>query len=303
MSIVKHKDHMKFTLMSPKWMREWGQRLSSTAISRMVRQPAANCPKDNSTIFAAEATAITLARNHYRHIGSSSSWCSSLLWLNVLFAGNWGWKHQETFYLPYQEPALVIEWQGHTCPFLLDTKPLWHWGKWKSWPTCKRDPWSRHRPIGKCPLYRFEATGQHLHSSVGPNQGGCSCTWQRSLSRETNTGASKEIPAFNQTWRGCNHPTSNWSYIGHKVPYLVPRTADYLSHYGQTLSIDHMLLECAVLQECRDEYYTVDSLNTRENSRDLHSGIPARNGILLSDMMRFVNFNCPPDLDNIMGLE
>ena len=33
-------------------------------------------------------------------------------------------------------------------------------------------------------------------------------------------------------------------------------------HYcGQTLTIDHMLLECALLEECRDEYYTVDSLN------------------------------------------
>ena len=32
-------------------------------------------------------------------------------------------------------------------------------------------------------------------------------------------------------------------------------------HYGQTLSIYHMFLECAVVQECRDEYYTADSLN------------------------------------------
>ena len=32
-------------------------------------------------------------------------------------------------------------------------------------------------------------------------------------------------------------------------------------HCGQTLTMDHMLLECALLQECRDEYYTVDSLN------------------------------------------
>ena len=32
-------------------------------------------------------------------------------------------------------------------------------------------------------------------------------------------------------------------------------------HCGQTLTIDHILLECALLQECRDEYYTVDSLN------------------------------------------
>ena len=32
-------------------------------------------------------------------------------------------------------------------------------------------------------------------------------------------------------------------------------------HCGETLTIDHMLLECALLQECRDEYYTVASLN------------------------------------------
>ena len=31
-------------------------------------------------------------------------------------------------------------------------------------------------------------------------------------------------------------------------------------HCGQKLNIDHMLLECAVLQECRDEYYAAASL-------------------------------------------
>ena len=44
------KDHMmKSILMAPKWTREWGQRQSSTAISWMVRQPAASCPKDFQT--------------------------------------------------------------------------------------------------------------------------------------------------------------------------------------------------------------------------------------------------------------
>ena len=33
-------------------------------------------------------------------------------------------------------------------------------------------------------------------------------------------------------------------------------------HCGQTLTIKHMLLECTVLQQNRDEYYTVDSLGT-----------------------------------------
>ena len=90
---------------------------------------------------------------------------------------------------------------------------------------------------------------------------GCSCTWQRSLSRETNIGAPEEIPAPYQSWKGCNHQTSNWPTKITKSHILprVPPTACH--HCGQTLTIEHMLLECAVLQECRDEYYTVDSLN------------------------------------------
>ena len=237
--------------------------------------------------------------------GPSSSRYSSLLWLNVLFAGNWRWRHWEPFYLSYHEPALVIEWQGHTCPFLLDTKPLWHWRIWKSGPTWIRDAWSRHRPIGKCPLHRFEATCQLLHSSVGSNQVRCSCTWQRSLSRETNTGNSKEIPAFNQTWRGCNHPTSNWSYKGHKVPYLVQRTTVCLSPLWS--NIEHWPYAprvCSVTgMSWRILHSWLIEYSLRENSWDLHCGIPARSRIFLSDMMQFVISNWPPDLDNIMGLE
>ena len=154
-----------------------------------------------------------------------------------MVAGIWGWRHCEPFYLPYHEPALVIEWQGHTCSFLLGTKPLWHWRKWKSGPTSKRDHRSRYRPTGKCPLYRYETTGQLLHSEVGSNQVGCSCTRQRSLSCEINTGATKEVPAPSQSWRGCNHPTSNWPYQGHQIPYLVPRTTDWLS--PQWSNTDH----------------------------------------------------------------
>ena len=84
------------------------------------------------------------------------------------------------------------------------------------------------------------------------------CAWQRSLPRETNTGATKEIPALNQSWRGRNHLTSNWPYQGHQVLSRGPSTACH--HCGQTPSIDHMLLECAVLQECHDEYCTANSL-------------------------------------------
>ena len=191
----------------------------------------------------------------------SPSWCCSLLWLNVLFASNWGWRHREPFYLPYYEPVLVIEWQGHTCSFLLGTKPLWHWRKWKSGPTSKRDPRPRYRPTGKCPLYRYETTDQLLHSEVGSNQVGCSCTWQRSLSCETNTGATEEVPASNQSWRGCNHRLRIDHTKATKSHILSRGPPTGCHHCGQTLTIDHMLLECALLEECHDEYYTVDLLN------------------------------------------
>ena len=99
-----------------------------------------------------------------------------------------------------------------------------------------------------------------LHSAVGSNQVGCSYTSQRSLSFETNTRATEEIPALNQSWRVFNNPTSNWPYQDPQVPNLVLRT----THCSQTLNIDHTIMECAVLQECYDEFYTADSLNTLE---------------------------------------
>ena len=219
--------------------------------------------------------------------GPSPSRCGSLLWLNVLFAGNWGWRHREPFYLPYHEPALVIECQGHTCSFLLGTKPLWHWRKWKSESTSKWDPRPRYRPTGKCPLYRYETIGQLLHSEVGSNQVGCSCTWQRSLSCETNTGATEEVPAPYQGWRGCNHPTSNWPYQGHEIQYLVPRTTNWLSPLWS--NTDHWPYAAWVCIVTGMSWWILHSrlveCSLRDNSWDLHSRIPARSGILLSDMM------------------
>ena len=180
-----------------------------------------------------------------------------------------------------------FEWQGHTCSFLLRTKPLWHWRKWKSGSTSKRDPRPRYRPTGKCPLYRYETTGQLLHSEVGSNQVGCSCTWQRSLSCETNAGATKEVPAPKQSWRGCNHPTSNWPYQGHQIPHLVPWTTNWLSPLWS--NTDHWPYAAGVCIVTGMSWWILHSqlveCSLWDNSWDLHSRIPARSGILLSDMM------------------
>ena len=46
--------------------------------------------------------------------------------------------------------------------------------------------------------------------------------------------------------------------------WMVMHSSEILQHKhcGQTLTIEHILLECTVLQQSRDEYYTVDSLRT-----------------------------------------
>ena len=95
--------------------------------------------------------------------------------------------------------------------------------------------------------------------------------------------------------------------IGHTKAtksYIFSRGPPTGHHCGQTLTIDHMLLECALLQECWDEYYSrLVECTLRDHTWDLHSGIPARSGILLSDITKFFNFNLPPVLDNMIGLE
>ena len=74
----------------------------------------------------------------------------------------------------------------------------------------------------------------------------------------------QDVSAPDQSWGDCDNPTTNWPYQGHKIPYLVlfrgPPTA--CQHSGQTLTIEHILLECTVLQQSHDEYHTVDSLRT-----------------------------------------
>ena len=114
---------------------------------------------DNSTIFAAEATAISLALNYYKHMDPVHH--NVMVYfdsMSCLQAGNWGWRHRES--------VLALT-------------------EMKCGPTSKRYPRPRCRPTGKCPLYRLKATSQ-LHSTVCSNQVGCSCTWQKPLSYEAN---------------------------------------------------------------------------------------------------------------------
>ena len=51
------------------------------------------------------------------------------------------------------------------------------------------------------------------------------------------------------------------------------------------MTVNHMFLECTVLQEIHDEYDTANSLKTLwDNTRGLYNGVFERVSIILSDM-------------------
>ena len=56
-----------------------------------------------------------------------------------------------------------------------------------------------------------------------------------------------------------NHSRGGCNYKSHTLSWWPPKTCH---HCRKTLNIDHMLLECAVLQQSSDEYYTANSLKT-----------------------------------------
>ena len=90
----------------------------------------------------------------------------------------------------------------------------------------------------------------------------------------------EKIPALNQSWGGCNHPTSQRPYKGHQVPHLVPRTTDYLSPLWS--NTDHWPYSAGVCSVTGMSLWILHSwiieYPLRDNSRDLHSGIPATSG-------------------------
>ena len=93
------------------------------------------------------------------------------------------------------------------------------------------------------------------------------------LSCETNTAATEEVPAPNQSWRGCNHPTSNWPHLGHQIPYLVPMTANWLSPLWS--NTDQWPYAAGVCIVTGMSWWILHSrlveCSLRDNSWDLHS--------------------------------
>ena len=133
----------RITWWNLRWwfQNEWVR--AAEVVNRLFHNGETTCPQlytDNTSIFAAETTTISLALNYYQHMGpvhhSVVVFYYSMSCLQAI-----GGRDTDK---PYHESALFDEWQRHPCSFLLDTKPLWHWGKWKSGPTRKRETRPRY---------------------------------------------------------------------------------------------------------------------------------------------------------------
>ena len=148
-----------------------------------------------------------------------------------------------------------------THSFPLDTKPLWHRWKWKSWPAGEGDLWPWHRSSGGCPLCRFEIQVNSYIQQLVQIKWDVAVHGRDLYFVKPTLGPPKKFQHLTRaeevviTRLRIDHTKATKSHILSRGP---PTTC---YHCGQTLTIEHMLLECAVLQECR-EYYTVDSLNT-----------------------------------------
>ena len=135
---------------------------------------------DNSTIFAAEATAISLALNYYQHMGPVHHdvvvYSDSMSYLQAIE----GEDTENPFICHIMNLLWSLSVKGTRVRFCWVPSHCGIDGNERV-DQLARDNRPRYRPSGKCPLYRYETTGQLLHSEVGSNRVGCSWTWQRCL--------------------------------------------------------------------------------------------------------------------------
>ena len=253
---------------------------------------------DNSTIFAAEATAISLALNYYQHMGPVHRdvvvYSDSMSCLQAIE----GEDTENPFICHIMNLLWSLSDKGTRVRFCWVPSHCGIDGNERVDQLAKEtldqdiDPlanvhYTDMKPLVNSYIQKLVQTkwdvavhGRDLYlvkPTLGPPK----------KFQQTNTGATKEIPAPNQGWRGSNHPTSNWPYQGHQIPYLVPRTTNWMSPLWS--STDHWHYAAGVCIVTGMSWWILHSRHIectlRDNSGDLHSRIPARSGILLSDMM------------------
>ena len=213
---------------------------------------------DNSTIFAAEATAITQALNYYQYMGPV--------------------HHDVVVYSDSMSCLQAIEGEDTENPFICHIMNL-------LWSLSDKDTHVRFCWIPRhCGIVGNERVDQLAKETLDHNINPLANVHHADLKPLVNS----YIQQLVQTkWDVAVHgrdlyllkpilgPPKKFQHltraeevvitrlrIGHTKATKARGPQTTCHHCGQTLTIDHMLLECAVLRESRDEYYTADSLNT-----------------------------------------
>ena len=215
---------------------------------------------DNSTIFAAEATAIILALDYYRHMDPV--------------------QHDVVFYSDSMSCLQAIEGEDTENSFICHIMNLL-WAL-SDRGTCVHFCWVPSH----CGIEGNEVVDQlakeTLHHDINPlttvHYAGLKPLVNSYIKQEVQTKWDVFINGrdlylvkptlgppekFHHLLRAeevvitrlrIGHTKATKSHILSRGP---PTTCQ---HCGQTLTLEHMLLECTVLQQSRDEYYTADSL-------------------------------------------
>ena len=231
----------------------------------MVRQLAAGCPKDsqnNSTIFAAEATAITLALDYYWYMDPV--------------------KHDVVVYSDSMSCLQAIEGEDTENPLIFHIMNL-------LWALSNKGTRVRFCWVpSNCGIEGNETVDQLAKETLGHDIDPLATVHYADLKPVVDSYIQQEVKI---KWDVSIHgrdlyllkptlgPPNKFKHLTRAEEVVITRlrightkaTKSHIlsrgpptacQHCGQTLTIEHMLLECTVLQQIRNEYYTADSLRT-----------------------------------------
>ena len=202
---------------------------------------------NNNTIFAAEATAITLALNYYRHMDPEQQdvviYSDSISCLQAIEGEDtnnplicqimnllWAFSDKGTCEIVDQLAKVTLDHDIDllTTVHFADLKPL-------------VNSYIQQEVQIKWDVSKHGRDLYLLKPTLGPPK------------RFRHLTRAEEVVI---TRLRIGHSKATKSHILSRVPPTA------CQHCGQSLNIKHIVLECTMLQQSRDEYYTVDSLRT-----------------------------------------
>ena len=217
---------------------------------------------NNSTIFAAEATAITLALNYYRHMDPV--------------------QHDVIIYSASMSCLQAIEGEDADSPFICQIMNL-------LWALSDKSTRVRFCWVpSHCGIEGNEIVDQLAKETLDHDIDPLATVHFADLRPLVNSYIQREVQI---QWDVSIHgrymyllkptlgPSKRFRHLTRAEEVVITRlrightkaTKSHIlsrgppaacQHCGQTLTIEHILLECTGLQQRRDEYYTVDSLRT-----------------------------------------